>query len=164
VSGETNVHQVQKALDEIAKKTDKAVKTATQAVEAEAVLQMKRMIAGARKYTTRTRVRDTTNLDTGTGGPVGSTYKVYDKATPNKPPKSRTTNLKRSIRGNTKGFEGRYTAIVGPYAEYGRSLELGSGRGSNVKFPFVEPTARMLSENGFARKIYIKALTSELNK
>ena len=50
----------------------------------------------------------------------------WEKATPGEPPKNRTGNLRRSIRGKKEreGFA-TYTAVVGPTIIYGRSVEVG---------------------------------------
>ena len=74
-----------------------------------------------------------------------------EKATAGDPPKNRTGNLRRSIRGEKfqKGFA-KYEAIVGPTIIYGRAVELGgsysppSWKGTSaVKgFPYMAPAFR----------------------
>ena len=78
----------------------------------------------------------------GQRGKVGS---QWEKATPGEPPKNRTGNLRRSIRGE-KAREGfaSYTAIVGPTIIYGRSVEVGGKYApptwrNNEKFPYMQP-------------------------
>ena len=78
----------------------------------------------------------------GQRGKVGS---KWEKATPGEPPKNRTGNLRRSIRGE-KAREGfaSYTAVVGPTIIYGRSVEVGGKYAPptwrhNEKFPYMEP-------------------------
>lgn len=97
-----------------------------------ALIQLsKEQIKGARPYTT---------------GPRGG--RIYQKATPGKPPMNRTGDLRRSIRGEKArmGF-GEYSAIVGPTIEYGRRVELGGGNWPHgVRFPYMEPAyAKFLS-------------------
>lgn len=74
-----------------------------------------------------------------------------EKAVAGQPPKNRTGNLRRSIRGEKKqrkkGFGTEYTALVGPTIIYGRAVELGgefapeSWKGTTaVKgFPYMAP-------------------------
>lgn len=84
----------------------------------------KREIKGARPYST---------------GPRGG--RIYQSATPGKPPMNRTGNLRRSIRAEklNMGFA-NYSAIVGPTIEYGRQVEMGGGNWPDgVNFPYMEP-------------------------
>ena len=69
----------------------------------------------------------------------------WEKATPGEPPKNRTGNLRRSIRGekSREGFAS-YTAVVGPTIIYGRSVEVGGKYAPptwrhNEKFPYMRP-------------------------
>ena len=69
----------------------------------------------------------------------------WEKATPGEPPKNRTGNLRRSIRGKKEreGFA-TYTAVVGPTIIYGRSVEIGGQYAPptwrhNEKFPYMRP-------------------------
>jgi len=69
----------------------------------------------------------------------------WEKATPGEPPKNRTGNLRRSIRGekSREGFAS-YTAVVGPTIIYGRSVEVGGKYAPptwrhNEKFPYMQP-------------------------
>ena len=64
-----------------------------------------------------------------------------EKAEVGKPPKNRTGNLRRSIRGEKEreGFA-TYSAIVGPTIIYGRRVELGGGNWpKGTKFPYMKP-------------------------
>lgn len=130
------------ALKATENKIDKAVKYATQQVGMEANRQMKKQIKGGHKRGTPT------------------------PSAPDNPPTNITGYLRRSIRASrVTGFEGRYQVTVGPYANYARSLEYGNPRWrSGVKYPFVEPTAKLLSENNYARNIYFRAISSALRK
>ena len=75
----------------------------------------------------------------------GGKLRGDDPAVPGQPPKNRTGNLRRSIRGE-KAREGfaSYTAIVGPTIIYGRSVEIGGKYApptwrNNEKFPYMQP-------------------------
>lgn len=60
-------------------------------------------------------------------------------------PNRRTGRLSNSIRVENVGGLGTYARQVGPGMIYGRSLELGNPRWrSNVRYPFMEPVARVL--------------------
>lgn len=64
-----------------------------------------------------------------------------EKAEAGKPPKNRTGNLRRSIKGEKirEGFA-TYSAIVGPTIIYGRRVELGGGNWpQGLKFPYMSP-------------------------
>ena len=86
-------------------------------------------------------------------GKVKRGGKIYDYgqdyAVPGQPPKNRTGNLRRSIRGvkYRVGF-GTYGATVGPTIIYARQVELGGGINSRtgrpiwpngVNFPYLKP-------------------------
>jgi hypothetical protein len=48
---------------------------------------------------------------------------------------------------------------------YARRLEFGGGNWpSGTRYPFVEPTAKIMKANNLARNIYIRALSAELKK
>jgi Bacteriophage HK97-gp10, putative tail-component len=134
VGVENTVH----ALSEMAKQADRAVLSATRKVANEATRTMKKQIVGGHKLgTPRSEGRNV----------------VAGK------PSNVTGNLRRSIRSTTKGFNGRYTMVVGAYMVYARALEFGNPRWkSGVKYPFVAPTAKILSENNRARNIYTDEL------
>ena len=112
---------------------DAAIFNATTAVGMAATGVMKRQIKGGHKAGTKT------------------------PSAPDTPPTNITGNLRRAIRPEVrKGFAG-YTVVIGSYANYARQLELGGGRWkSGVKYPFVEPTARIMIQNGKAQNIYIR--------
>jgi hypothetical protein len=139
---DVDVTKTVKALEEMAAKTDKAVLTATRKVGNEATRTMKKQIVGGHKLgTPRSEGRNV----------------VAGK------PSNVTGNLRRSIRSTTKGFNGRYTMVVGAYMVYARALEFGNPRWkSGVKYPFVAPTAKILSTNNYAREIYIVELERAL--
>jgi len=125
-------------------KVDKAVKTATQKVGADASRLMKKQIVGGHSY--------------------GTTRAEGEGIEPGKP-SNVTGDLRRSIRSTIKGFANQYVATVGPYMIYSRALEFGNPRWrSGVKYPFVAPTATLMSENNRARGIYQKALHEALSK
>ena len=70
----------------------------------------------------------------------------WEKATPNEPPKNRTGNLRRSIRGekSREGFAS-YTAVVGPtVGVYARALEMGGKYAppswkNQQSYPYMKP-------------------------
>lgn len=135
---EVNSKKTIEALFAMAQKTDKAVKTATQKVGSEASRTMKKQIVGGHK--------------------LGTPRSAGKGIVANKP-SNVTGNLRRSIRSTTTGFDGKYTMVTGAYMVYARSLEFGNPRSrSGSRYPFVEPTAKILSENNKARDIYIKEL------
>lgn len=134
----TSITKTMEALTKISKQTDKAVLSATRKVGAEATRTMKKQIVGGHKL--------------GTPRSAGENI-VAGK------PSNVTGNLRRSIRSSVQGFNGRYTMTVGAYMVYARALEFGHPRWrSGVKYPFVAPTAKILSENNKARDVYIKEL------
>ena len=62
--------------------------------------------------------------------------------------------LRRSISVQKKQGFGMYVASVGPTAVYSRAVELGSPRWkSGVKYPYLEPAARMVRKN--AKRIFL---------
>jgi len=79
----------------------------------------------------------------GQRGKVGS---KWEKATPGEPPKNRTGNLRRSIRGekSREGFAS-YTAVVGPtVGVYARALEMGGKYAppswkNQQSYPYMKP-------------------------
>ena len=166
-----NIKAVIASLHTTEKDVDSAAKKATRVIAQMAVREIKQQIQGKRSFTERTRVRDTSKVSNATGkyrvhgGPAGSKYRVYSKAQAGSPPKNRTGYLKNSIRANAPvGYDGRYTAIVGAYAEYARVLELGGNKHwpDGLKFPFVEPASKIISVK--ARQTYIDALAKALSK
>jgi hypothetical protein len=70
-----------------------------------------------------------------------------------------TGNLVSKIVGQrpVKGFKG-YSATIDSSAEYARAVEQGSPRWkSGVKYPYMEPTARALINNGTLSRIFTGA-------
>jgi phage gpG-like protein len=115
---------VRKGVDTFTGSIDNSARAARDEMMAALIQLSKEQIEGKRPYTT---------------GPRGG--RVYEKATPGKPPMNRTGDLRRSIRGEkaTMGF-GNYSAIVGPTIEYGRRVELGGGNWpAGTRFPYMEP-------------------------
>jgi len=79
-------------------------------------------------------------------------------------PNSVTGNLVSKIVAQrpVKGFRG-YTSEVTSSAEYARAVELGSPRWkSGVKYPYLEPTATTLINNGTLKRIFIGAFTTAI--
>lgn len=138
---EINADKAIKGLGVLSDRLDAALFAATTQVGLAATAAMKRQITGGHKAGTPT------------------------PSAPNTPPTNITGNLRRAIRPETrKGFMG-YTVIVGSYANYARQLELGGGRWkSGVKYPFVEPTARIMMQNGKAQSIYTNAVRKALTQ
>ena len=85
-------------------------------------------------------------------------------APPPKPPLKVTGNLSREIRPVVqRGFRG-YSVMIGSFASYARQLELGGGKWKDgVRYPFIEPTARIMMQGNRAQNIYIKALRKALS-
>jgi len=76
----------------------------------------------------------------GQAKPGGKLY-GEDPAISGQPPKNRTGNLRRSIKGERmrEGFA-TYSAVVGPTIIYGRRVELGGGNWpTGTKFPYMKP-------------------------
>jgi hypothetical protein len=123
----------------------KAVEFATKRVGMIAVAEMKKQIIGGHK--------PGTPRSTGRG------------IVPNRP-SNVTGNLRRSIASTvTKGFGGRYTATVGPGAAYSYYLEVTGVGKSHRKYPFVEPTGKILeSDFGRLKAVYDDALTRAIRK
>jgi len=119
-----NLKLVEKRLQSLTASIDVRARMARDEMMMALIQLSKEQIQGARPYTI---------------GPRGG--RVYEPATPGKPPMNRTGNLRRSIRGEKlkTGFAS-YAAIVGPTIEYGRRVELGGGNWKQgVRFPYMEP-------------------------
>lgn len=118
-----------------------AMRAATTKVGMVATAEMKRQIRGGHKAGTPT------------------------PSLPNTPPTNVTGNLRRQIRPIVrKGFSG-YSVMVGSFAVYARQLELGGGRWKpGIKYPFVEPTARIMLQGNRAGNIYANALRKALSQ
>ena len=66
--------------------------------------------------------------------------------------------LRNSINIKVMYGFGVFAASIGPEAEYGRAVELGSSRWKNgAKYPYMEPALRTLSENGTLIRIIVSA-------
>ena len=75
-----------------------------------------------------------------------------------------TGNLVSKIVGQrpVKGFKG-YSSTVDSSAEYARAVELGSARWkSGVKYPYMEPAARTLINNGTLNRIFTGAFVTAI--
>lgn len=90
----------------------------------------------------------------------GAKIRGDDPAVSGQPPKNRTGNLRRSIRGQKfrEGF-GSYSAIVGPTIIYGRRVELGGGNWpEGVNFPYMKPAYDKFMKAGEFQTIFKKHL------
>ena len=91
--------------------------------------------------------------------------KAGEKATAGQPPMNRTSNLRRSIRGekHTLGF-GKYIAIVGPTMKYARAVEMGGiyappswqGTTAMAGFPYMKPAYKKFTMGGVQNRILAK--------
>ena len=146
---ETNADKVGKTVHKVVlTKVEAAVQFATTEVASRATTEMMGLLNKKRPYTGKGR------------------NKKYAKGHPPEPPQLRTGKLLRSIRFKVKkGYGDSYVATVAPYAIYSRRLEFGGGNWPRgTRYPFVEPTAKIMRANNLAREIYAKALRSELSK
>jgi hypothetical protein len=74
-----------------------------------------------------------------------------------------TGTLMGSIQTTVRYGFGSYIAIVGPTVEYARAVELGSSRWkSGVKYPYLFPAGKQLSEDGTLNRVFQGALKSRL--
>lgn len=155
----SNINQVLKELEKSHVDVDKAIALATDRVAMLAVGQMKKQIRGVAPREKRNRQRATSK------GAKGSSYWHYFTRTdPGNPPHNRTGNLRRSIHASSKkGFDGSYSAIVGPGAVYARALEVTGVGTSGKRYPFVEPTGIIMSKGNRVQEIYIRALRNALD-
>lgn len=128
------------ALTGMDRKISDAIQEATMQVGMAATLEMKRQITGGHK------------MGTPTPSAVGS------------PPTNITGKLRKEIRPvMQRGFRG-YSVVVGSFVEYARQLEQGGGNWrSGAKYPFIEPTARIMMQDNKAKDIYRRALRKALN-
>jgi hypothetical protein len=134
------------AFEQMGPNVDLAVKLATSRVGAEAEREIKNQIQPV--YNDGRRRADGRTTDAKVGGP----------------PMTRSGGLRASIQSNTtrKGF-GSYTAIVGPAVLYGRAVELGAPNWkSGVRYPYVTPAIKKLSQSGRLREIYISTMNAAL--
>jgi hypothetical protein len=80
-------------------------------------------------------------------------------------PNTVTGNLKRSIKTTYRTGFGSYIAEIGPTMIYARQVEKGGGNWkSGVKYPYLEPAAKMLLNNGTINRIFITAIREKLGK
>ncbi|NBU93481.1 MAG: hypothetical protein EBS18_02820 [Actinobacteria bacterium] len=95
--------------------------------------------------------------------------KEGEKAEAGQPPKNRTGNLRRSIKGFkfASGYA-RYNAIVGPTMTYSRAVELGGkyappswqGTSAMKGFPYMQPAYKKFLESKLMNKILLKHIGS----
>jgi len=80
-------------------------------------------------------------------------------------PNVRTGNLRRSIITGAvkKGFADSYEVEVSATMVYARAVELGHPRWKpGVKYPYLGPAARGLSDNGTLSRVFSNAVASRL--
>lgn len=80
-------------------------------------------------------------------------------------PNVRTGNLRRSITTVPipKGFDNTYTAEVRATMVYARAVEFGHPRWKpGVKYPYLGPAARKLSDDGTLNRVFTTALATRL--
>lgn len=142
---ETHINLTVRALLFKHNQIDEAVKMASRSVGSLATRTMKQQIVGGHSV----------------GTPRSAGSGIEDGK-----PSNMSGNLRRSIRSKTtKESFGQYTVVTGAYQIYARALEFGHPKWqSGVKYPFVEPTAKILLENNKARNLYVKALSRALSK
>ena len=89
-----------------------------------------------------------------------------EKAEAGKPPKNRTGNLRRSIKGFKSATGNTYLAVVGPTMVYSRAVEVGgkyaprSWQGTTAMsgFPYMKPAYEKFTKNGIMQQILRKNL------
>lgn len=147
---DNNIDKVIKALNQgVLGSVERAVKKGTTEVAVATTAEMKKQIRGKRPSVK-----------------VGKT-RVFEKGHPPESPMNRTGNLRRNIKYKVekKGFDGSYVATIAPYAIYARRLEFGGGNWpAGTRYPFVEPTAKLMRANNRARNLYVMAMRYELRK
>lgn len=80
-------------------------------------------------------------------------------------PNVQTGNLRRSITTSqaTKGFGDSYEVEVSATMVYSRAVEFGHPRWKpGVKYPYLGPAAKRLSDNGTLSRVFTTALASRL--
>jgi hypothetical protein len=140
------VREAQNAIGKMTAKADLAVKVAISRMAAEAEREVKNQIQP--KHNDGRIRSDGRTTDAVIGGP----------------PMTRSGDLRASIQSEVarEGF-GSYIAAVGPTIVYGRAVELGAPNwGSDVKYPFVGPAYKKLSETGKLREIYMSVMKAAL--
>ena len=74
-----------------------------------------------------------------------------------------TGNLRRSIKTQVvQGFGATYVAEVSASAIYARAVEQGLPEWNGVKYPFMEPAATRLRDNGTLSKVFIRNFAMKL--
>ena len=137
----TNAGDAMGALGKMQPDLDNAIRQATTYVGGIAATEMANLIKGRHPRGTKTP------------SPVGS------------PPTNITGNLRRSINSRVTGFNGKYTATVGANMVYARTLEFGGENwAEGVRYPFVAPTATLMTKNNQARNIFINYVRTVLFK
>ena len=92
---------------------------------------------------------------------------VHKRGTPRIPgsgpgPNVITGNLRRSIRTKVVGFGDTYAAEVSASAIYARAVEKGLPEWNGVKYPYLEPAAVRLSDNGTLRRVFIQHFAEKM--
>jgi hypothetical protein len=134
------------AFEQMGPNVDLAVRLATSRVAAEAESKIKNKIQPV--YNDGHKRADGRTTDARVGGP----------------PMTRSGELRASIISNVtrKGF-GSYTAIIGPTIIYGRAVELGAPNWkTGVRYPYITPAMRELSQSGRLRDIYVNAMNAAI--
>lgn len=140
----TNISEVIESFAKKNEEIDKAIELATSRVAMLAVREMKNQIVG---------------------GHAPGTPRSEGKNIVAGRPSNVTGNLRRSIYSTTRrGFGGSYTAIVGPGAGYAYALEVTGVGKAQTRYPFVGPTATIMSESGRASSIYEDAMRRVFGK
>lgn len=73
-----------------------------------------------------------------------------------------TGNLRRSIKTQVVGFGNSYAAEISAGAIYARAVEKGLPEWNGVKYPYLEPAARTLSDNGTLRRVFVMNLARKI--
>jgi len=89
-----------------------------------------------------------------------------EKAEAGQPPKNRTGNLRRSIKGFKSSTGNTYLAVVGPTMVYARAVEIGgkyaprSWQGTTAMggFPYMKPAYEKFTKHGIMQQILRKNL------
>lgn len=93
---------------------------------------------------------------------------VHKRGTPRIPgsgpgPNKITGQLQRSIKAEVKkGFGSSYVAEVSASAVYARAVEKGLPEWGGVKYPYLEPAAVRLSDNGTLRRVFIQHFAEKM--
>lgn len=92
---------------------------------------------------------------------------VHKRGTPRIPgsgpgPNVISGNLRRSIRTKVVGFGDTYAAEISASAIYARAVEKGLPEWNGVKYPYLEPAAVRLSDNGTLRRVFIQHFAEKM--